>query len=138
MKKWTNVRISIPAAFSLTEMFCGALPFSGSNTMEIYMAQMQAEPARPSALWPRSGTELETLILTCLKRNRARSASRARRNWPQHSRIEGLTVRAAVLLRFAGFAALLCGGLAQGSGQHPRCEVQRRPGGAGSALELVR
>jgi HAMP domain-containing protein len=62
----------------MTEMFCGALPFSGSNTMEIYMAQMQAEPARPSALWPEIRPELETLILTCLKRNRAdRPASAA-------------------------------------------------------------
>jgi eukaryotic-like serine/threonine-protein kinase len=55
----------------MTEMFCGALPYSGSNTMEIYMAQMQAEPARPSALWPEIRPELEALILACLKRNRA-------------------------------------------------------------------
>lgn len=54
----------------MTEMFCGALPYSGSNTMEIYMAQMQQEPARPSALWPEIRPELETLILACLKRSR--------------------------------------------------------------------
>ncbi|TDR39152.1 serine/threonine-protein kinase [Tahibacter aquaticus] len=62
----------------MTEMFCGALPYSGSNTMEIYMAQMQQEPARPSVLWPEIRPELETLILSCLKRNRAeRPASAA-------------------------------------------------------------
>ncbi|UXI66661.1 serine/threonine-protein kinase [Tahibacter amnicola] len=62
----------------MTEMFCGALPFSGSNTMEIYMAQMQQEPARPSALWPEVRPELEAVILRCLKRNvaeRPRSAA---------------------------------------------------------------
>lgn len=62
----------------MTEMFCGALPFTGSNTMEIYMAQMQAEPVRPSALWPDIRPELETLILRCLKRSVAeRPASAA-------------------------------------------------------------
>lgn len=61
----------------MTEMFCGALPYSGSNTMEIYMAQMQAEPARPSALWPEIRPELESLILACLKRNRAERPSSA-------------------------------------------------------------
>ncbi|MCQ4166450.1 serine/threonine-protein kinase [Tahibacter harae] len=62
----------------MTEMFCGALPFSGSNTMEIYMAQMQAEPTRPSALWPEIRPELETLILHCLQRRAAdRPASAA-------------------------------------------------------------
>ena len=53
----------------MTEMFCGALPFSGSNTMEIYMAQMQQEPAKPSALWPEVRPELEAVILRCLRRN---------------------------------------------------------------------
>lgn len=62
----------------MTEMFCGALPFSGSNTMEIYMAQMQQEPARPSVLWPEIRPELEVLILRCLKRSAAeRPASAA-------------------------------------------------------------
>jgi serine/threonine-protein kinase len=62
----------------MTEMFCGALPFSGSNTMEIYMAQMQQEPAKPSALWPEVRPELEALILRCLRRNAAeRPASAA-------------------------------------------------------------
>ncbi|WP_313916129.1 protein kinase [Tahibacter sp.] len=62
----------------MTEMFCGALPFTGSNTMEIYMAQMQAEPVRPSTLWPDIRPELETLILRCLKRSVAeRPASAA-------------------------------------------------------------
>jgi eukaryotic-like serine/threonine-protein kinase len=62
----------------MTEMFCGALPYSGNNTMEIYMAQMQQEPARPSVLWPEIRPELETLILRCLRRNSAeRPASAA-------------------------------------------------------------
>lgn len=62
----------------MTEMFCGALPFSGSNTMEIYMAQMHAEPTRPSALWPEIRPELEMLILHCLQRRAAdRPASAA-------------------------------------------------------------
>ncbi|MEO8670509.1 MAG: protein kinase [Tahibacter sp.] len=54
----------------MTEMFCGALPYTGNNTMEIYMAQMQQEPARPSALWPEIRPELEAVILRCLHRNR--------------------------------------------------------------------
>ena len=52
----------------MTEMFCGGLPYSGNNTMELYMAQMQQEPTRPSALWPEIRPELEALILRCLGR----------------------------------------------------------------------
>ena len=32
------------------------------------MAQMQQEPARPSALWPEVRPELEAVILRCLAR----------------------------------------------------------------------
>jgi serine/threonine-protein kinase len=52
----------------LSEMFCGKLPFTGANTMEIYMAQMQQEPTKPSTLWPEVRPELENVILRCLKR----------------------------------------------------------------------
>jgi len=52
----------------LTEMFCGALPYSGKSTMDIYMAQMQDEPRTPSSLWPEVPPELEAIILRCLRR----------------------------------------------------------------------
>lgn len=52
----------------MCEMFCGKLPFSGSNTMEIYVAQTQHEPIRPSAFWPEIPPPMETIILRCLKR----------------------------------------------------------------------
>jgi serine/threonine-protein kinase len=52
----------------MTEMFCGALPYSGKSTMDIYIAQMQDEPKRPSALWPEIPPDLETIILRCLRR----------------------------------------------------------------------
>jgi len=51
----------------MSEMFCGGLPFSGANTMEIYQAQMRNEPVKPSALWPDIPAELEALILRCLR-----------------------------------------------------------------------
>ncbi len=52
----------------LSEMFCGKLPYTGSNTMEIYMAQMQQAPIRPSEFWPEMPPELEILILRCIAR----------------------------------------------------------------------
>ena len=52
----------------LCEMFCGKLPFTGSNTMEIYMAQMQQAPIRPSEYWPEIPAGLEALILRCIAR----------------------------------------------------------------------
>jgi serine/threonine-protein kinase len=52
-----------------SEMFCGELPYSGGNTMEIYMAQLQQEPRRPSDIWPEVPAELEVIILRCLARN---------------------------------------------------------------------
>ena len=52
----------------LTEMFCGALPYSGKSTMDIYIAQMQDEPRKPSALWPEVPPDLEAIILRCLRR----------------------------------------------------------------------
>ncbi len=52
----------------LSEMFCGKLPFTGANTMEIYMAQMQQTPIRPSEYWPDIPPELEQVILRCIAR----------------------------------------------------------------------
>ena len=52
----------------MTEMFCGALPYSGKSTMDIYIAQMQDEPKRPSTLWPEIAPDLEAIILRCLRR----------------------------------------------------------------------
>lgn len=52
----------------LSEMFCGKLPFTGANTMEIYMAQMQQTPIRPSEFWPEIPPALEEVILRCLAR----------------------------------------------------------------------
>lgn len=52
----------------LCEMFCGKLPFTGSNTMEIYMAQMQQAPIKPSEYWPEIPAGLEALILRCIER----------------------------------------------------------------------
>jgi HAMP domain-containing protein len=52
----------------MCEMFCGKLPFTGSNTMEIYMAQMQQAPIKPSEYWPEIPPGLEALILRCIAR----------------------------------------------------------------------
>ncbi len=52
----------------MCEMFCGKLPFSGSNTMEIYIAQTQQEPIKPSAYWAEIPPPMEAIILRCLKR----------------------------------------------------------------------
>ena len=52
----------------MCEMFCGRLPFSGSNTMEIYLAQMQQAPIKPSEHWPEIPPMLEAIILRCLQR----------------------------------------------------------------------
>jgi eukaryotic-like serine/threonine-protein kinase len=54
----------------MSEMFCGGLPFSGANTMEIYQLQMRDEPITPSQLWPEIPIELEAVILRCLRRDR--------------------------------------------------------------------
>jgi serine/threonine-protein kinase len=51
----------------MCEMFCGKLPFTGANTMEIYMAQMNAQAAKPSDLWPDIPKELEAIILRCIE-----------------------------------------------------------------------
>jgi serine/threonine-protein kinase len=56
----------------LCEMFCGKLPFSGQNTMEIYLAQMQSQPVRPSEYWPDIPAPLEAAILRCIERDPAR------------------------------------------------------------------
>ena len=53
----------------MCEMFCGKLPFSGSNTMEIYIAQTQQDPIKPSAYWSEIPPPMEAIILHCLKRS---------------------------------------------------------------------
>jgi methyl-accepting chemotaxis protein len=55
----------------MCEMFCGKLPFSGSNTLEIYIAQTQQAPIKPSEFWPEIPEGLETIILRCLQRQPA-------------------------------------------------------------------
>jgi serine/threonine-protein kinase len=55
----------------MCEMFCGKLPFTGSNTLEIYMAQTQAEPIKPSEYWKEIPPTLEAIILRCLHKKPA-------------------------------------------------------------------
>jgi len=62
----------------MSEMFCGGLPFTGANTMEIYQAQMRNEPILPSKLWPEIPPELEAVILRCLRSNREERYASAR------------------------------------------------------------
>jgi serine/threonine-protein kinase len=52
----------------LCEMFCGKLPFSGGNTMELYVAHLQQPPLKPSVLWPDIPKPLEEVILKCLEK----------------------------------------------------------------------
>jgi serine/threonine-protein kinase len=51
----------------MSEMFCGGMPYVGSNTMEIYQAQMSGTTISPSSLWPEIPPELEALILRCVQ-----------------------------------------------------------------------
>ncbi|HWS27926.1 MAG TPA: protein kinase, partial [Xanthomonadales bacterium] len=55
----------------LCEMFCGKLPFSGGNTMELYVAHLQQPPIKPSVLWPDIPRALEEVILKCLEKKPA-------------------------------------------------------------------
>jgi len=50
----------------MCEMFCGKLPYTGANTLEIYVAQMQQPPTKPSEHWPEIPPALESIILRCL------------------------------------------------------------------------
>jgi serine/threonine-protein kinase len=52
----------------MCEMFCGKLPHSGANTLEIYVAQMQQPPTKPSEHWPEIPPALEAIILRCLQK----------------------------------------------------------------------
>ena len=52
----------------LCEMFCGKLPFTGGNTMELYVAHLQQPPIKPSTLWPDIPRALEQVILKCLEK----------------------------------------------------------------------
>lgn len=54
----------------MCEMFSGALPYSGSSTVELYVAQMQGPPTPPSASWPEIPAALEATILRCIARDR--------------------------------------------------------------------
>ncbi len=51
----------------MSEMFCGALPFAGANTMDIYQAQISDEPVKPSDLWADIPAQLEAIILRCVR-----------------------------------------------------------------------
>jgi len=42
------------------------LPYSGSSTLEIYVAQMHQPPIKPSEHWPEIPPALEAIILRCL------------------------------------------------------------------------
>jgi eukaryotic-like serine/threonine-protein kinase len=53
----------------LCEMFCGQLPFSASNTMELYIAHSTLPPISPSSLWPDIPKALEAIILRCLEKS---------------------------------------------------------------------
>lgn len=53
----------------LCEMFCGQLPFTGANTMEVYVAQTTQEPLKPSAMWPGIPPVLEATILRAIQRS---------------------------------------------------------------------
>ena len=52
----------------MCEMFCGKLPYTGANTLEIYVAQMQQPPTMPSEHWPEIPHALEAIILRCLQK----------------------------------------------------------------------
>ncbi len=52
----------------MCEMFCGKLPYTGANTLEIYVAQMQQPPTKPSEYWAEIPPALEAIILRCLQR----------------------------------------------------------------------
>ena len=52
----------------MCEMFCGKLPYTGANTLEIYVAQMQQPPTKPSEHWPEIPPALEAIILRCLQK----------------------------------------------------------------------
>ncbi|MEZ5463192.1 protein kinase [Dokdonella sp.] len=51
----------------MSEMFCGGMPYVGGNTMDIYQAQINDAPRRPSELWPEIPPDLEALILRCVR-----------------------------------------------------------------------
>ena len=71
------------------------------------MAQMQAEPVRPSTLWPDIRPELETLILRCLKAQRGRASGQRCRTGRRARAAEGLTMRMSAATIRNGLAGLL-------------------------------
>lgn len=52
----------------LTEMFCGKLPFEGSDTMQMYLAHLQKPPIKPSVLWDGISPALEEILLKCMEK----------------------------------------------------------------------
>ena len=50
----------------LYEIFSGALPFNGSNAMEIMLKHLREQPVPPSVHWPEIPPKLEQVILRCL------------------------------------------------------------------------
>lgn len=54
----------------MCEMFSGTLPYQGSTTVELYVAQLQGPPTPPSASWPEIPRVLEAIILRCIARDR--------------------------------------------------------------------
>jgi serine/threonine-protein kinase len=54
----------------MCEMFSGVLPYSGSTTVELYVAQLQGPPTLPSASWPEIPAKLEAIILRCIALDR--------------------------------------------------------------------
>ena len=56
----------------LTELFTGAVPIDGDNTLDICMGHLERPPLRPAALWAEIPPALEALILRCLEKDPAR------------------------------------------------------------------
>jgi hypothetical protein len=56
----------------LYEMFTGAAAFSGDSTLSILHAVVQLDPKSPSALNPKIPSDLDRIILRCLRKDPAR------------------------------------------------------------------
>jgi serine/threonine-protein kinase len=56
----------------LYEVFTGALPFGGSNPMEIIMQHLQQPPTPARTYWPEIPAWLDQVIATCLEKDPAR------------------------------------------------------------------
>jgi tRNA A-37 threonylcarbamoyl transferase component Bud32 len=56
----------------LYEMLVGQPPFGGTNLLEIVLAVINEDPARPRTINPRLPRELETIILKCMEKEQGR------------------------------------------------------------------